>query len=90
VVVLGGVVVAAGADGAGDGGFAVVVDGGVVVGPLVDGVVGVGGAEAHATNDVCGTNTLPPLGVTQAVPPGTNSTLPLPGGSPAGHCTLCP
>jgi hypothetical protein len=85
-VVAGGVVVVGAPD---VGGFAVAggfADGALVVG----GVVGVDGVELQAAKDVAGTNTLPPPGVAHSVPPGTNWTLPLPGGSPAGHCTLWP
>jgi len=61
------------------------------------GVVTVGGTgivgvevELHGGNVVCGTVTRFPSGVCQTVPPGTNSTLKLPSGRPAGSCTLWP
>jgi hypothetical protein len=79
-----------------------VVAGGVVVvagdfglGGFADGVVGAGagcvdGVVLQAANEVAGTKTLLPFGMAHSVPPCTNCTLPLPGGSPAGHCTVWP
>lgn len=61
---------------------------GVVVG--VVGALVAGGFDVQAPNVVCGTNTVPLPGTAHCVPPCTNCTLPLPGGSPAGHSTLWP
>jgi hypothetical protein len=79
-VTVGGVVVGA-------GGCGLVGIGGVVVGGVgcAFGSVGCCGVDVQAGNDVCGTNTLAPVGVCHWVPPGTNSTLALPGASPGGH-----
>jgi hypothetical protein len=61
------------------GGGVVCVGGGVFGG--VVGVEGVVGVDVHGANVVWGMNTVCPSGVAQMVPPGTNSTLVLPGGN---------